>query len=92
MPQARRLIGRYRDWLDWFLTGNFRFGRFMEEVESLRAAWYSTLRMVYHTSRMCYEARNIPDAYRREGKGGRVLCNTCLILQAKGRALAHPQI
>ena len=48
-------------------------------------AYYSTLRIIYHTRTDCVEGRKIPKKYLKEGKGGRSLCTAC-------RALTHRRV
>ena len=43
-------------------------------------AYYSTLRIVYHTRDDCVEGRKILKKYLKQGKGGRSLCAACKAL------------
>ena len=46
-------------------------------------AYYSTLRIVYHTHDDCEEGRRIPEKNLKRGKGGRSLCNDCRALNQR---------
>ena len=46
-------------------------------------AYYSSLRIVYHTHDDCEEGRRIPEKYLKRGKGGRSLCTDCRALNQR---------
>ena len=46
-------------------------------------AYYSTLRIIYHTREDCMEGRKIRKKYLKQGKGGRSLCTGCRALNER---------
>ena len=47
--------------------------------------WHSIKRPVHHNNTECTEGNNIEPKYRREGTGGKPLCDHCKRLNAQGR-------
>ncbi len=55
-------------------------------------AWHSTAERVYHNDLQCRVGAAVPDEVRRDGTGGKKLCEDCARLAAKGASalLASP--
>lgn len=49
------------------------------------SAWHSIKQTVHHNNTKCTEGNNIERENRREGTGGKPLCNHCARLNAEGK-------
>lgn len=60
-----------------------RMGRKASEMPK-KAPWHSTKQSVHHNNTKCTEGNNIETVNKRDGTGGKPLCDHCSRLNARG--------